>query len=146
MSGQKSRAKIILKGPGCGTRVSLQEKSSSSGMSRTPGAVKEGDILVTKMTNPDMVPAMRKVAAIITDEGGMTCHAAIVSRELGTPAIVGTKTATNVLKNGQLITVDGEMGLIYEGEIAQRSTGAGSSRRSRQLSAMPRSSPQRASR
>jgi pyruvate,water dikinase len=62
---------------------------------------------------------MRKVAAIVTDEGGMTCHAAIVSRELGTPAVVGTKTATNVLKNGQLITVDGEKGIIYEGEIAQ---------------------------
>jgi pyruvate,water dikinase len=83
------------------------------------GSVKEGDILVTRMTNPDMVPAMRKVAAIVTDEGGMTCHAAIVSRELGTPAVVGTKTATNVLKNGQLVTVDGEMGLIYEGAIAQ---------------------------
>src|SRR5512136_1596044 len=69
------------------------------------------------MTNPDMVPAMRKVAAIVTDEGGMTCHAAIVSRELGTPAVVGTKTATHVLTNGQLITVDGEKGLIYEGEI-----------------------------
>ena len=64
-----------------------------------------------------MVPAMRKVAAIVTDEGGMTCHAAIVSRELGTPAVVGTKTATHVLKNGQLITVDGEKGIIYEGEI-----------------------------
>ena len=69
------------------------------------------------MTNPDMVPAMRKVAAIVTDEGGMTCHAAIVSRELGTPAVVGTKTATHVLKTGQMVTVDGEMGLIYEGEI-----------------------------
>jgi pyruvate,water dikinase len=65
-----------------------------------------------------MVPAMQKVAAIITDEGGLTCHAAIVSRELGTPAIVGTKTATNVLKMGQLITVDGEKGLVYEGAIA----------------------------
>src|SRR5665647_2732881 len=60
------------------------------------GLVKEGDILVTKMTNPDMVPAMRKVKAIVTDEGGMTCHAAIVSRELGTPAVVGSRTATQV--------------------------------------------------
>jgi pyruvate,water dikinase len=58
---------------------------------------------------------MRKVAAIVTDEGGMTCHAAIVSRELGTPAVVGTKKATSVLNSGQLVTVDGEMGLIYEG-------------------------------
>jgi len=82
------------------------------------GKVKEGDILVTRMTNPDMVPAMRRVAAIVTDEGGMTCHAAIVSRELGTPAVVGTKTATQVLKQDQLVTVDGEKGFIYDGEIA----------------------------
>ncbi len=80
-------------------------------------AVKDGDILVTKMTNPDMVPAMRRVSAIITDEGGMTCHAAIVSRELGTPAVVGTKKATKVLKDGQVVTVDGEKGIIYEGAV-----------------------------
>jgi len=67
------------------------------------------------MTNPDMVPAMRKVSAIVTDEGGMTCHAAIVSRELGTPAVVGTKKATAVLKPGQVVTVDGEKGHVYEG-------------------------------
>ncbi|MDD1652184.1 MAG: phosphoenolpyruvate synthase [Methanomicrobiales archaeon] len=79
------------------------------------GTVKEGDILVAKMTNPDMVPAMRKVSAIVTDEGGMTCHAAIVSRELGTPAVVGTKKATAVLKPGQVVTVDGEKGHVYEG-------------------------------
>jgi phosphoenolpyruvate synthase len=80
-------------------------------------AVKDGDILVTKMTNPDMVPAMRRVSAIVTDEGGMTCHAAIVSRELGTPAVVGTKKATKILKDGQIITVDGEKGTIYEGVV-----------------------------
>ena len=81
-------------------------------------AVKDGDILVTKMTNPDMVPAMRRVSAIVTDEGGMTCHAAIVSRELGTPAVVGTKKATKLLRDGQVVTVDGEKGLIYEGAVA----------------------------
>jgi len=79
--------------------------------------VKEGDIMVAKMTNPDMVPGMRKVCAIITDEGGMTCHAAIVSRELGTPAVVGTRTATHVLKEGQVVTVDGEKGLVFEGKV-----------------------------
>ncbi|MDN7011695.1 phosphoenolpyruvate synthase [Methanoculleus sp. FWC-SCC3] len=79
--------------------------------------VKDGDILVTKMTNPDMVPAMRRVSAIVTDEGGMTCHAAIVSRELGTPAVVGTKKATKLLKDGQIVTVDGEKGIIYEGAV-----------------------------
>jgi pyruvate,water dikinase len=83
------------------------------------GKVVEGDIMVTRMTNPDMVPAMRKVSAIVTDEGGMTCHAAIVSRELGTPAVVGTKTGTQVLAEGQIITVDGERGLIYDGVFEQ---------------------------
>lgn len=81
------------------------------------GIVKEGDILVTRMTNPDMVPAMRKVKAIVTDEGGMTCHAAIVSRELGTPAVVGTRNGTSTLRQGQLVTVDGEKGVVYEGAV-----------------------------
>ncbi|MDY6959795.1 MAG: putative PEP-binding protein, partial [Halobacteriota archaeon] len=79
--------------------------------------VEEGDILVTKMTTPDMVPAMKRAAGIVTDEGGLTCHAAIVSRELGTPAVVGTKEATKKLKDGDEITIDGERGLVYEGII-----------------------------
>ncbi|KPU63246.1 phosphoenolpyruvate synthase [Thermococcus sp. EP1] len=79
--------------------------------------VKEGDILVTTMTNPDMVPAMKRAAAIVTDEGGRTCHAAIVSRELGIPAVVGTKEATKVLKDGMMITVDGTRGVVYEGIV-----------------------------
>ncbi|MEM2956451.1 MAG: phosphoenolpyruvate synthase [Candidatus Pacearchaeota archaeon] len=76
-----------------------------------------GEILVTKMTNPDMVVAMQKSAAIVTDEGGQTCHAAIVSREVGLPAVVGTRKATKVLQNGQLITVDAYNGKIYEGKV-----------------------------
>ena len=118
MSGLKSEAKIILKGQGAAPGIASGKVVVIRDVKDT-GSVREGDILVTKMTNPDMVPAMRKVAAIITDEGGLTCHAAIVSRELGTPAIVGTKTATKVLTNGQLITVDGEKGLIYEGLLPQ---------------------------
>ncbi|MDD1695280.1 MAG: phosphoenolpyruvate synthase, partial [Methanoregula sp.] len=117
MSGQKQSAKIILQGQGASPGVASGKVVIIRDVKDT-GSVKEGDILVTKMTSPDMVPAMRKVAAIITDEGGLTCHAAIVSRELGTPAVVGTKTATNTLTSGQLITVDGEKGLIYEGAIA----------------------------
>ncbi len=81
--------------------------------------LKEGEILVTTMTNPDMVPAMRKAKAIITDEGGITSHAAIVSRELGIPCIVGTKFATTLLKNGQLVTVDANRGIVYEGNIIE---------------------------
>ena len=118
MSGPKSEAKILLKGQGAAPGIASGKVVVIRDVKDT-GSVREGDILVTKMTNPDMVPAMRKVAAIITDEGGLTCHAAIVSRELGTPAIVGTKTATKVLTNGQLITVDGEKGLIYEGLLPQ---------------------------
>ncbi|HJJ30954.1 MAG TPA: phosphoenolpyruvate synthase [Methanocorpusculum sp.] len=91
---------------------------------RETSKVQEGDIMVATMTNPDMVPAMKKVAGIITDEGGMTCHAAIVSRELGTPAVVGTKQATKLLKDGQIVTIDGEKGLIYEGNIAAKPAAA----------------------
>jgi len=80
--------------------------------------VRQGDIMVTKMTMPDMVPGMKRAGAIVTDEGGMACHAAIVSRELGCPAVVGTKKATSVLKDGMEITVDGSKGMVYEGRVA----------------------------
>ena len=77
--------------------------------------IKKGDILVTKMTNPDMVVTMQKSNAIVTDEGGMTSHAAIVSREMGIPAVVGTRRATEILREGAIITVDGFKGKVYEG-------------------------------
>lgn len=79
--------------------------------------VEEGDVLVTAMTNPDMVPAMRKCAGVVTDEGGRTCHAAIVSRELQIPCIVGAKNATKSLKTGDSVTVDAVRGIVYEGEV-----------------------------
>jgi pyruvate,water dikinase len=69
------------------------------------------------MTTPDFVPAMRKATAIVTDTGGRTCHAAIVSRELGIPCVVGTGTATHVLKTGQIVTVDGAAGAVYKGQV-----------------------------
>ncbi|WP_251329626.1 phosphoenolpyruvate synthase [Haloplanus pelagicus] len=78
--------------------------------------VSDGDVIVTEMTMPDMVPAMKRASAIVTDEGGMTSHAAIISRELGVPAIVGTGSATRVLEDGQVITVDGERGTVREGQ------------------------------
>jgi phosphoenolpyruvate synthase/pyruvate phosphate dikinase len=65
-----------------------------------------GEILVAQMTSPDYVPAMKKAGAIITDKGGVTCHAAVVSRELGTPCVVGTQNATKVLKTGELVEVN----------------------------------------
>jgi pyruvate,water dikinase len=82
------------------------------------GKVKKGDALVAEMTSPDFVPAMKRAAAIVTDKGGKTSHAAIVSRELGIPCIVGTEKATQILKDGQEITVDGSRGRIYQGRIA----------------------------
>ena len=82
---------------------------------------KEGEILVTTMTAPDWVPAMKKAKAIVTDAGGMTCHASIVSRELGIPCIVGTKSrseeATHRIQDGQLITVDATNGIVYDGML-----------------------------
>ncbi len=78
--------------------------------------VKKGDVLVTEMTNPDMVVTMQKATAIITDEGGITSHAAIVSREMGIPAVVGTGDATKKLKDGDIVTVDGNNGKVYLGK------------------------------
>ena len=82
--------------------------------------IHKGNILVTKMTNPDMVVAMAKSAAIITDEGGATSHAAIVSREMGIPAVVGTRIATHKLKEGDVVTVDGFTGRIIEGKAVEK--------------------------
>jgi len=86
---------------------------------------KQGEILVTDMTAPDWVPAMRKSAAIVTNSGGMTCHAAIVSRELGIPCIVGTtsrgKPATESITDGIMVTVDAKLGVVYEGILEEAS-------------------------
>jgi len=82
------------------------------------GRLKPGEILVAPMTNPDWVPTMRRAAAVVTDGGGMTCHAAIVARELGVPAIVGARTATTVLRDSELVTVDGAKGEVIEGADA----------------------------
>jgi pyruvate,water dikinase len=79
--------------------------------------VGKGDIIVTEMTTPDMVPAMKRAAGIVTDEGGMTSHAAIVSRELGVPAVVGTGNASELLGDGQVVTIDGDKGSVIEGEM-----------------------------
>ncbi len=110
-------SKLILKGdpasPGISSgpvKIVLSAKDISK--------VLPGDVLVAPMTNPDYVPAMKKASAVVTDLGGRTAHAAIVSRELGIPAVVGTQEATKILKNGNVITVDGTKGEIYEGGYA----------------------------
>ena len=81
------------------------------------GQLGEGDVLVAHMTAPDWVPLMRRAAAIVTDSGGMTCHAAIVSRELGIPCIVGTGDATSKLRDGEPVTVDATHGTVLEGTV-----------------------------
>jgi len=82
------------------------------------GKLAAGDVLVAHMTSPDWVPLMRRAAAIVTDSGGMTCHAAIVSRELGIPCVVGTGDATRKLRDGEVVTVDATHGLVIEGMSA----------------------------
>ena len=77
--------------------------------------IEDGDIMVTTMTTPDMVPAMRRASGIVTDEGGVTCHASIISRELGIPCVVGTGDATTTLKENDGVTLDGKKGLVFEG-------------------------------
>jgi pyruvate,water dikinase len=94
----------------------------AAGRVRRLGSVDEaqrlepGEVLVAKMTTPDWVPAMRRAAALVTDGGGITCHAAIASRELGVPCVVGTRRATEVLRDGEVVTVDGAAGAVYLGD------------------------------
>ncbi len=107
--------------------VIMKGQAASTGMASGPvkiihspseiDLIKEGDVLVTEMTTPDFVPAMKRAAGIVTDAGGRTCHAAIVSRELGIPCVVGTGDATTKLKDGQVVTVDGKGGSVYEGKV-----------------------------
>jgi pyruvate,water dikinase len=112
--GIKTADKPILEGaaasPGIGTGPVKVLKSP-----KEIKKVKKGDVLVAEMTSPDYVPAMKKASAIVTDQGGMTSHAAIVSRELGIPCVVGTKLATSKLKEEVVVSVDGSKGLIYLG-------------------------------
>ena len=77
--------------------------------------IEEGDVMVTTMTTPDMVPAMRRASGIVTDEGGVTCHASIISRELGIPCVVGTGDATTTLVENSGVTLDGKKGLVFDG-------------------------------
>ncbi|GHG80534.1 phosphoenolpyruvate synthase [Comamonas sp. JC664] len=87
------------------------------------GQLQTGEVLVAPMTSPDWVPTMRRASAIVTDRGGMTCHAAIVSRELHKPCVVGTRTATRALRDGEGVTVDGTTGEVREGQEAPHATG-----------------------
>ena len=90
------------------------------------GQFQPGEVLVAPMTDPDWEPVLKRAAAVVTDEGGRTCHAAIVARELGIPCVVGTVRGTQVLRDGQEVTVscaEGEDGRVYEGQVAVRAAG-----------------------
>ena len=115
----KTNKKPILTGIAVGDKVGIGKVHKINDINKL-SEFKKGEVLVTKMTDPDWVPVMRKASAIVTDEGGKTAHAAIVARELGVPAIVGTGSATSKLKSGELITVDcteGLNGRIFEGRV-----------------------------
>ncbi len=112
----KIEGKILLKGLGASPGIATGKVKIVRGLNDI-SKVEKGDILVTEMTSPDLVPTMSKCAAIVTDKGGANCHAAIVSRELGIPAVVGTREATKILKDGMIVTVDAYNGIIYEGEV-----------------------------
>jgi len=115
----KSKGKVILSGRAVGSKIA----SGPVRIARNLSALAEfqaGEVLVTDTTTPDWEPVMKNAAAIVTNRGGRTCHAAIVARELGIPAIVGTSTATRVLQPGQKVTVscaEGDTGNVYEGEL-----------------------------
>lgn len=117
--------KRILKGIAVGSKIATGKVVIMYSLDGRDGShdgvdFHEGDVLVTEMTDPDWEPIMKKASAIVTNKGGRTCHAAIVARELGVPAIVGSGNGSDVLKDGQFITVsccEGDNGYVYEGEI-----------------------------
>ena len=119
VEGKKElKGEVILEGLAASPGISFGKIKIVKTM-RDLNQINQGDVLVTKMTNPDMVVSMQKASAIVTDEGGITSHAAIISREMGIPAVVGTREATIKLKAGETITVNGFTGKIYKGKISE---------------------------
>lgn len=116
------------------TTLGREDRALVSGLAAAPGrvagrvrvlhdpgegaALREGEVLVAPLTDPDWLPTMRRAAAIVTDSGGATCHAAIAARELGVPCVVGTRTATTTLVDGRVVTVDGGTGEVLDGDRA----------------------------
>ena len=111
--------RVVIKGIAAGKRgFGIGIAKVVSNPQEAAKVMQKGNILVTDMTNPDYVPFMKLAGAIVTDKGGVTCHAAIVSRELGIPCVVGTEKATQVMLTGKEYTVDSKSGVVYEGAIA----------------------------
>jgi pyruvate,water dikinase len=115
----EKRSQVIVEGQSVGSKIGTGAANRIMDI-RDIKKFKPGQVLVTDMTDPDWEPIMKIASAIVTDKGGRTCHAAIVSRELGIPCVVGTNTATRVIKSGQKVTVscaEGEVGYVYSGEL-----------------------------
>ncbi|MFQ6011416.1 MAG: phosphoenolpyruvate synthase, partial [Nitrososphaerales archaeon] len=115
-SKEGEEVELLLKGIGASPGVGKGTVNIIRSM-KEAGKFQEGQILVTEMTTPDWVPMMKRSSAIVTESGGITAHAAIVSRELGIPCVVGARGATTVLESGQEVTVDGKTGHLYEGLV-----------------------------
>ena len=116
----KEKGKVLCEGRSIGQRIGSGPVRVIKGLAQMD-QVRQGDVLVTDMTDPDWEPIMKRASAIVTNRGGRTCHAAIIARELGIPAVVGCGDATEVLKDGMDVTVscaEGDTGLIYAGQLA----------------------------
>ncbi|HET8711165.1 MAG TPA: phosphoenolpyruvate synthase [Spongiibacteraceae bacterium] len=116
----KEKGKVLCEGRSIGQRIGRGVVRVITGISQME-QVQQGDVLVTDMTDPDWEPIMKRASAIVTNRGGRTCHAAIIARELGIPAVVGCGDATEVLQTGMDVTVscaEGDTGLIYAGQLA----------------------------
>ncbi|MBI2548593.1 phosphoenolpyruvate synthase [Candidatus Woesearchaeota archaeon] len=115
----QEKGKVLVTGSSVGDKIGAGKATIIKNVSEI-GRFKKGQVLVTDMTDPDWEPVMKIAAAIVTNRGGRTCHAAIISRELGIPCMVGTDNGTDVIKQGQGVTVDcsqGETGFVYEGQL-----------------------------
>ncbi|GAM74380.1 phosphoenolpyruvate synthase [Vibrio ishigakensis] len=115
----RDKANVLIEGRAIGQKIGIGKVRLVSSLDEM-NIVEEGDVLVTDMTDPDWEPVMKKASAIVTNRGGRTCHAAIIARELGIPAIVGCGSATSTLNDGELVTVscsEGETGYVYQGEL-----------------------------
>ena len=119
------KGEIVVKGLGASPGMGIGPVNVVLEAVKSSKVLEEGEVLITKMTNPDWVPYMKIASAIITDEGGMTCHAAIVSRELGIPCIVGTHNATEIFQKmqGVTVSVDGSRGVVYFGDVSTEAKG-----------------------
>ena len=116
----REKSKVLCEGRSIGQRIGSGPVRVISHISQMD-QVRQGDVLVTDMTDPDWEPVMKRAAAIVTNRGGRTCHAAIIARELGIPAVVGCGNATDVLTSGMEVTVscaEGDTGLVYAGQLA----------------------------